>query len=250
MIKEKRLTHIETSLTPKQAVLLWLRQEHQGRTLLEYARYMMRQPPTARPRTRVEGQVADAIRAAKKGQDAGRIHQAVRQGQMYADFLILLVSRMNSVILDGSRSHWLQIALLYEQLRNAALIDDEEKTVNEWAVRLRELATELFSLRRASELIQNKYFEGEGILFEDAIEDLAQQTTIVETMMHNYDRVAIEAGRPELATDSENFRKVVADSAFKQAGFIIALAKSKTLDDFGDERGADAVLKPHIFEGE
>jgi len=62
--------------------------------------------------------------------------------------------------------------------------------------------------------------------------------------------VAIEAGRPELATDSDNFRKVVADSAFKQAGFIIALAKSKTLDDFGDERGADAILKSYIFEGE
>ena len=193
--------------------------------------------------------MVDAIRAAMKGQDAGRIHQAMRQGQMYADFLILLVSRMNCVILDGSRSHWLQIALLYEQLRNAALVDDEEKTVKEWAVRLRELATELFSLQGASELIQEKYFEGEGIMFKDAIEDLAQQTTIVETMMRNYDRVAIEAGRPELATDSD-FRKVVADSAFKQAEFIIALAKSKTLEDFSDERGADAMLKPYIFEGE
>jgi hypothetical protein len=249
MIKEKRLAHVETSLNPKQAVLLWLRQEHQGKTSTEYIQYMMRRPPRARPRTRVEGQVVDAIRAAMKGQDAGRIHQAVRQGQMYADFLILLVSRTNSAILDDSRSHWLQIALLYEQLRNAALTDDEEKIVNEWAVRLRESATELFSLRGASELIQDKYFEGEGILFEDVIEDLAQQTTIVETMMHNYDRVAIEAGRPELATDSDNFRKVVADSAFKQAGFIITLAKSKTLDDFGDETGADALLKSYILEG-
>jgi hypothetical protein len=250
MIKEKRLTHIETSLTPKQAVLLWLRQEHQGRTSMEYLRYMMQQPSSARPRTRVEGQVVDAIRATMKGQDAGRIHQAVRQGQMYADFLIMLVSRTNSVILDNNRSRWLQIALLYEQLRNAALSDDEEKTVNEWVVRLRELATELFSLREASELIRDKYFEEEGILFEDAIEDLEQQTSLVETMMHNYDRAAVEAGRPELATDSAHFRKVVAESAFKQAGFIIALAKSKTLDDFGDERAADAILKPYILEDE
>jgi hypothetical protein len=44
--------------------------------------------------------------------------------------------------------------------------------------------------------------------------------------MHNYDRVAIEAGRPELATGSDNFPKVVADSAFKQAGFIIEFACS------------------------
>ena len=33
----------------------------------------------------------------------------------------------------------------------------------------------------ASELIRDKYFEGEGILFKDAIEDLEQQTKIVQT---------------------------------------------------------------------
>ncbi len=55
---------------------------------MEYLRYMIQEPPSARPRTRVETLVVDAIRAAMKGQDAGRIHQAVRQGQMYADFLI------------------------------------------------------------------------------------------------------------------------------------------------------------------
>jgi hypothetical protein len=67
MINQKRLTRIETSLTPKQAVLLWLRQEHRGRTSTEYLRYMMQRPPSARPRARVETQVVDAIRAAMKG---------------------------------------------------------------------------------------------------------------------------------------------------------------------------------------
>ncbi len=69
MINQKRLTRIETSLTPKQAVLLWLRQEHQGRTSIEYLRYMIQRPPSARPRARVETQVIDAIRAALNGRD-------------------------------------------------------------------------------------------------------------------------------------------------------------------------------------
>src|SRR5229473_2919526 len=132
MIKQKRLTRIETSLTPKQAVLLWLRQEHQGRTSTEYLRYMMQRPPSARPRARVETQVVDAIRAAMRGQETGRIHQVVRQGQMHADFLILLVSRTNSVVLDDSRCRWLQIALLHEQLRSAALSGDDAKALNKW----------------------------------------------------------------------------------------------------------------------
>jgi hypothetical protein len=75
----------------------------------------------------VESQVVGAIRGAMKGQEAGRIDRAVRQGQMYADFLILLVSRTNSVILDDSRCRWLQIALLHEQLRNAALSRHDAK---------------------------------------------------------------------------------------------------------------------------
>jgi hypothetical protein len=35
MLNNKRLTQIEMSLTPDKAVLLWLRQEHQGKTTQE-----------------------------------------------------------------------------------------------------------------------------------------------------------------------------------------------------------------------
>ena len=94
--------------------------------------------------------------------------------------MILLVNRTNSVILDDSRCRWLQIALLYERLRNAALSDDEEKAVNEWAGSLQLFATELFSLQAASELIRDRHFDGECILLKDAIEDLEQQTKIVQ----------------------------------------------------------------------
>jgi hypothetical protein len=250
MIKQKRLTRIETSLTPKQAVVLWLRQEHQGRTSMEYLRYMIQQPSSATPRTRVEGQVVDAIRAAMKGQEAGRIHQAVRQGQMYADFLILLVSRTNSVILDDNRCRWLQIALLHEQLRSTALSNDDAKDLNEWAAHLRGFVTDVCALQEASDLIRDRFFGGECILFQDAIADLEQQTKIVQRMIHGYDRVVIEAGQPELATDSEKLRKAVSELASKRAGWIVALAKSKMLDDFGEEEAADAILKPYVLEGE
>jgi hypothetical protein len=250
MIKQKRLTRIETSLTPKQAVLLWLRQEHQGRTSREYLRYTLQQPSSARPRTRVETQVINAIRPAMKGQEAGRIHQAVRQAQMYADFLILLVSRTNSVILDDSRCRWLQIALLYEQLRNAALSNDNAKALNKWTGRLRELVTDVCAIQAASELIRDRFFDGECILFSDAIEDLEQQAKIVQTLMRSHDRVVIEAGQPEFATDSDKLQKTVNQLASQRADYIVALAKSKTLDDFDEEEAADAILKPYILEGE
>jgi hypothetical protein len=250
LTKQKRLIRIEASLTPKQAVRLWLRQEHQGKTSDEYLRWMMQRPPSAAPRSRVGRQVVDAIQAAMRGQQPAQVHQAVRQGQMHTDFLILLVNRTNWVILDDSRCRWLQIALLHERLRNVALSDDEGKAVNEWAVRLREFAIEMFSLQAASELIRGQYFDGECILLKDAIEDLEQQTKLVQNMMDAYDRVATEAGQPELASHSDAFRMVVNERASERAGFIVALAKSKMLDDFGEAEAADAVLKSHILVGQ
>ncbi|HXM24031.1 MAG TPA: hypothetical protein VN948_22430 [Terriglobales bacterium] len=38
--------------------------------------------------------------------------------------------------------------------------------------------------------------------------------------------------------------------ASQRADYIVALAKSKTLDDFGEEEAADAMLNPYILEGE
>jgi len=111
MLKQKRLIRIETSLTPKQAVMLWLREEHQGKVSDEYARWLIQRPASAAPRPRVGKQVADAIRAAMKGQEPARINQAVRQGQMYADFLVLLVNRTKWAILNDSQVRWLKIAL-------------------------------------------------------------------------------------------------------------------------------------------
>lgn len=71
----------------------------------------------------------DAIRAAMKGRERSLIDQAARQGQMHIDFLILLILRANGVVLDDGRARCFQIALLFEQLRNAAHSDDEEQAV-------------------------------------------------------------------------------------------------------------------------
>ena len=198
----------------------------------------------------MELQVIEAIRAAMKGQETNQIYQAVRQGQMYADFLIVLVSRTNSVILDDSRCRFLQIALLYEELRNVALAGDDEKMVIEWAGRLRNFAKELFSLQRATEMISDSYFDGECILFKDAIEELERQTKITRGIVDSYDRVVVESNQPQLAIASGDFEKLVAQLASKRFSQIVALARSTTLADFGETEAADAITKHQILESE
>jgi len=183
-----------------------------------------------------------------KGHEPGRINQAARQGQMQADFLILLVNRTNSVILEDGRCRWLQIALLYERLRSAKVSEDEGKAVEEWSRGVREFATELFSIQTASELIQERYFDGECILLKDTLEGLEQQIGIVQQMVDAYDREAAETERPELVTNFSEFHNAVSQRASERADYIIALSKFKMLNDFGEDQAANTVLRPYIVK--
>ena len=249
MLKQNRLIRVEAALTPKQAVLLWLRQEIQGRTSSEYARWLIQQPPSAAPRSRVEKRVVEAIRVAMKGQERGLIDQAARQGQMHIDFLILLVLRANSVVIDDSRARSLKVLLLFEQLRNAAHADNQEQAIEKWVGDLVDFATELLSVRDASELIRNKYFDGESILLKDAAEDLAQQAKAVQLMIDGHDRVVIEADQRERVIDSGKFRNAIQEQASYRASCVVAQAKSKMLHDFGQGEAADALIRPYVLEG-
>ena len=248
MLKQKLLTRIETALTPKQAVLLWL-QENKGKTSDEYSRWLLSHPRSASPRPKVEARVAEAIRSAMKGKEPNQISQAIRQGQMEADFLILLVNRTNTAILDESQTRWLRIALLYERLRNAALSNDESDWAPTWTVSLRSLAIDVFSLQTACELIREEYFDGVCILLKDAREDLEQQARTVQQLINSSDGLVIDVEQPKRAIDGEALRTTIAERASARAGYIVALAKSKMLDDFGEPEAADAVLRPYFLEG-
>ncbi len=86
-------------------------------------------------------------------------------------------------------------------------------------------------------------------MLKDSIEDLQKQTKLALQMMYAYDGVAIKAGRSERATDSSKINKAVEEQASKKAAYIVALAKSKMLDDFGEPEAADAIIKPYFLEG-
>jgi hypothetical protein len=79
---------------------------------------------------------------------------------MHIDFLILLVLRATSVVLDDSRARSLHVALLLAEVRNASHADDKEQALKNWVAHLQAFAAELLSIRGASELIRNKYFDG------------------------------------------------------------------------------------------
>jgi hypothetical protein len=88
----------------------------------------------------------------------------------------------------------------------------------------------------------------ECILLRDAGEDLQRQRKIVKKMMDAYDRVEIGAGQPEPAIDSHRFQKAINEQAWEKVGYITVLAKSKMLDDFGEQEVASALLMPYVLQ--
>lgn len=246
MINEKRVAQIEAALTPRQAVLLWLRDEHQGRTMREYAQLLVQRPARTAPRSRVGRQVVAAVQAAMKGQDRVRVQQAARQAHMQTDFLILLVNRANTVVCNRTRSEALRIESIFLRVLVAGLQDDEDAS-DDLAADLREAATELFSLQRAVERIEARYFAGECILSKDVKESLDLQTMFLRCFLAGLDSELEETGHPELVIDSDDFRNVVEGKASQNVPYICALAKSTMLQDFGRGDEANAVLRPHIL---
>jgi hypothetical protein len=248
MISQKRLIKIEMGLTPKQAVLLWFRQEYQGKTSDQIINLLLQNPLSSAPRPKVARLVESSVRQAMKGHAADLIQTALRQGQMEADFLVLLVNRVNADIIDTGRERRLHLMLLHERLRVCSLSEDEPKALFKWAAHVRRFAVEIFAVRAATQLIQDKFFDGERVLLSDVMNELHFEIKLTESLITAYDRVMCSAGRPGFAIESGKFRKGIQKQASEKAECIVAIAKSSMLDDFGETDAAERILRSHMLK--
>jgi len=247
MISRKRLTRIETALSPDAAVLLWLEKEYRNKTLREYARSLAAGPVCAAPRIHIENQAAAATRNAMRGQESSRIDKAVLQTRMDTDFLIMLVSRTLSVIQDCSLRGW----LLFTSALMTGLLEKQagDGEADEVETNLRRAVVELLSVSGAVERIQNQYFDGKCILPKDFKMELEEDTMGLECLIKGVDK-DLKADRHFERMDTGEFRAEVDTKASETARRIAALAKSCVFERFGMPEKANAVLKPYVLADE
>ena len=118
MIQDKRLDKVTKSLTPKQAVVLWLEEIRQYRNAEEFVKFLRSQPESAAPITKLTGQIDDGLRAAMKGKPKEVVEAAVRKAVKDVVFLIKLHLQVNYKVMNESRIWRLQQIALAEALRN------------------------------------------------------------------------------------------------------------------------------------
>ena len=101
-----RINKIETGLTPKQAILLWLQEAHAFNSIEEYVRHLKTQPDNAAPIGKLTTQVAESVKQTMKGQAKEQINRAVRQAHKDVLFLFYLHQQVNGKLLSENRSYW------------------------------------------------------------------------------------------------------------------------------------------------
>jgi hypothetical protein len=225
----KRVGDVEDNLTPKEAVICWMREAHQFDSLLTYGRWLLEQPEEAYPLIRMPRQVVAAVRARNKGTSDVLLRDEFYRVQKDVVFLYHLHKQVNMQALQDEEALRLKVTLLSEKLRGLIhriwAIDalrlerlqfpgdlsaplpkrrrkktTEEVDLNEaidaWPGEELMLWGEVVAFQEAVQLISRRYLGGEELLFPQSAHRL-QATLDILAVMRDVHRTMISRRPPQ-----------------------------------------------------
>ena len=101
----KRLKTVEHSLTPKQAVILWMEEAHRFTNPYDYLKSLRDLPEASYPLPNLAQQIEDSVREAMKGEPRDEVTRAVREAVRDVIFLNYLHLEVNRSVTEESRSY-------------------------------------------------------------------------------------------------------------------------------------------------
>jgi len=102
---KRRVEKLETALTSKQAMMLWLQDAHSYNSVNEYVTYMSTQPEKAWPLARLPDQAASGVKQSLKGQPREKVDRAVHEAIKDVVFLFFLHQQLNRKLAEDSKFH-------------------------------------------------------------------------------------------------------------------------------------------------
>jgi len=255
---ERRLTKIETSLTPTQAIVLWLEEAHQFDSFPAYASWLKDQPDSAYPLHRLPHQVEQATLDALRGQPRERVDFAVRRQVRDVIFLFKLDFVLNVAVHEEQLPQSLSRLLLIDKLdvvrsrldaqaggRGSRNRREEAQQQGEvW----RSLAGVFYgryrSLARALLACQQRYFAGVDLLFPESrreLADMAEQWEFLEQLYNG--TVAQGLGGP---VELERMTSAAQEPPGRDVAYFVDLAKAETLQLLGETDAAADLVAPYL----
>jgi hypothetical protein len=226
MTLAKRLENVEDhNLTPREAVILWIREAHEFGCLLDYGYWLAEQPDDAFPLIKMPAQVVAAVRARNKATPDAKLQDEFYRVQKDVLFLYHLHKQVNLRALLQEEAYQLKLSLIAEKLRAIVLIAysvDRERVDNlecpedlshplpkrektrqelvleeeilEWPSDEALLWAEVTSFQEAERLVSKRYLAGEPLFYPDSAQKLAATLAALRGLRDTYDSVL--DGRP------------------------------------------------------
>lgn len=248
----KRLTKIEASLTPKQAVLLWLKETRQlGHD--DWTVRAWKAPFHETPRFRISVMVEKAVRDSlgKKGLKPEFITRVALEAQKEADFFLVLIRHVREEVALDSPLRGLQLLLLNEKL--ARMLEHfvehdifDPEAWDEWRTALMNTISPLWQLRATIAAISARFYDHHPILFAEEENGLNQDIRMAETLAAQYN--SLEGGLPSwTALDLGALQSSVEAEVPAAVDRWVIFARARSLRDFGEEEAARDLEEPIVL---
>ena len=252
MRSQKRLTKIETLLTPKQIVLLWLKELEplDAQSLLET---IGKDEMHEAPRNRIPNEAAKAVRDSltRKGVKAEFIAEAALDAWKQADFLVVLALRVRQ---DVPLYHYREIPYfvlltekfqwMMEEIKRHREYDDG--AWDRWRTLLAATLARVWRLRAIVAVIRKEYFDNRRLLFQEDASRLDHSIGAMENLAKRYNalrKILPSWTAIDLAALKSSAEEVVPTEVDEQ----VANAKAETLRASGDWKAAWELEEPYAL---
>jgi hypothetical protein len=248
----KRIDKVEESLTPRQAVLLWLEEATQCGSMRAYVLSLKGGPQSAFPLYRLPDQIDRSVRSAMTGHSRTAVEAATAKAVRDVAFLYYLLVQINGRELADRRANCLQLMLVIERLRTFILGDPlNGERHDQWREFVANLSERLFALEGAAERIAAQYLGGRSPLFPEETDNLRSLHTQFVGMIELYNDRLLDAdlrprrGRKLVAPppiDLEALRKRTSDAATALVHELVTAAKVEALIMVGERKQAFSLM--------
>lgn len=258
---KSRIDVLESTLTPKQSMLLWMEEAHRHRSMQEYVRSLRNKPDSAYPLCHLPDAVEKSVRESKKGLHRTEVRKAVRKAVRDVIFLFFLHQEANRRMSENERAYVLQGMLLRTELRwledriEHHLASKRKRSpenfrdrLSRWKSMCEMFLLEILSVQHAFESLSAHYLDGHDVLFSDVRESLSGVVEFVEVLAelfnddligyaqlmgkHKIGAIPIADVRARAANNSSAYLKVIVD-----------MAKVEALELTGDRERAFGLLR-------
>jgi hypothetical protein len=244
--QQRRVKNLELTLTPLQAVLLWLKRAREAGGFSDGG---LESPPT---REVLAKSVSRATRNSMKGYLEPAVEQAIQQARQQADLLYQLVFQANSSLLGNvyktRQSLWLLRGHTHAVMSVLGARVNHANLISRLRLSLTVVAKDLLITEEACSRISSERLEGQDVLFPDARKELTEQIQFMKMLSDRFKQGAADFGGEEI--EWEKIRTSIQPEVDQQVATWVNLARMSTLLAFGKpdawREPAHRLLTPRI----